>query len=133
MKKSLLELYALAVCFVTIVCSAITIGVGVYNIIGIYKPEFTLPSHEYERHQTNEKFAMQIIVDYPNEGRKTNMSEEEKTRQRVVSYDTALKSESRGSVQALVKVVIITIISVLLFIIHWLIAIRARETNKVAG
>lgn len=35
MKKTLLEIYALAVCFVTVVCFAVALGIGVYGVIQI--------------------------------------------------------------------------------------------------
>jgi hypothetical protein len=57
MKKSMLEIYSLAICFVTIVCAAVTLGIDLYDLIEISHPEFTLPLHPYERHQTNEAFS----------------------------------------------------------------------------
>ncbi len=48
MKKSILEIYALAVCFAAIVCSAIALGFAIYNVIEIMNPEFTMSAHEYE-------------------------------------------------------------------------------------
>ncbi len=57
MKKSILEIYALSVCFVTLVCFVIVLGIGIYDLIQISNPEFTLNPHEYERHQSNEAFG----------------------------------------------------------------------------
>ena len=56
MKKSILEIYALAVCFVALLCFVIALGIGVYDLIQITNPEFTLNAYEYERHQSNEAF-----------------------------------------------------------------------------
>ena len=56
MKKSILEIYALSVCFVTLVCFVIVLGIGIYDLIQISNPEFTLNPHEYERHRSNEAF-----------------------------------------------------------------------------
>ncbi len=56
MKKSILEIYALAVCFVALLCFVIALGIGVYDLIQITNPEFTINVYEYERHQSNEAF-----------------------------------------------------------------------------
>ena len=56
MKKSILEIYALAVCFVALVCFVIALGIGVYDLIQIANPVFTINAYEYNRHQSNEAF-----------------------------------------------------------------------------
>ena len=56
MKKSILEIYALAVCFVALVCFVIALGIGVYDLIQIANPVFTINAYEYDRHQSNEAF-----------------------------------------------------------------------------
>ena len=53
MKKSILEIYALAICFVALVCLLYVLGIGVYDLIRITNPEFTINAYEYERHQSN--------------------------------------------------------------------------------
>jgi len=128
-KKSKLEIYALSLCFVTIVCAAISLGIGIYSMVEIYKPEFTMFSYQYEGHQTNELFLKQqgYKIKTP------DLSEEEKTEMRLESYKVALNSEARSGTQRLVKVVIIIAIDIIVFIIHWIIAMRAREANYVAG
>ena len=42
MKKSMIEIYALAVCFVCIASGGIVLGVGVYDVIQVAAPEMTL-------------------------------------------------------------------------------------------
>ena len=56
MKKSILEIYALAVCFVALACFVIALGIGVYDLIQIANPVFTINAYEYDRHQSNEAF-----------------------------------------------------------------------------
>ena len=41
MKTSILEIYALTVCFATLMCFAICLGIGLYDIVQINFPEFT--------------------------------------------------------------------------------------------
>ena len=56
MKRSFVEIYGLAVCFVTLLCFVIALGVGIYDLLQAAFPEFTLNAYEYERHQSNDSF-----------------------------------------------------------------------------
>ena len=37
-------------------CSVIALGVGIYDLLQVAFPEFTLNAYEYERHQSNDSF-----------------------------------------------------------------------------
>lgn len=126
MKKSMLEIYSLAVCFVTVICAVVTIGIGAYDLLEISNPEFTLPAYQYERHQSNEEFYRK---DCEKEKEVKPLSADEKTKQRLASYDVALKAERRDAVQSLIKVFIVLVINAVVFFGHWRLARRARETN----
>lgn len=121
MKKSILEIYALAVCFVTVVCFVITLGIAGHSILRIAKPDFTLDSWQYTQHQTNDAFWNR-----PDEKRKERPSEPELTKQREASYAMALSSEQRGGTQTLVNCLIVILINAVVFAFHWVIARRAR-------
>ena len=106
MKKSILEIYALAVCFVALVCFVIMLGIGTYDLIQIANPEFTLNAYEYERHQSNEAFRRSPRVELRGIApgvsvEPTEPSEEKLTRQREESYQAALRAERRGGYKAL--------------------------------
>ncbi len=122
MKKSLLDVYALAVCFVTIVCFAVALGIGLYDLVELSNPEFTLSSHMFERHESNEAFVRHWSKD------KKRPSEEEITKPREESYRIELRKEQRSALQSLVQVVIIMVIDVVVFFLHWRLAKHARES-----
>jgi len=140
MKKSILEIYALAVCFVALVCFVIALGIGVYDLIQITNPEFTINVYEYERHQSNEAFegvrgspgrALRgIAPGIPVEP--TERPAEEITQQREESYQAALRSERRRGMQSLIRIVIIVVIDVLVFVPHWLLFRRTRVASMVS-
>ncbi len=137
MKKSSLEIYALAVCFVALGCLVIALGIGVYDLIQIANPEFTLNAYEYERHQSNQAFrgspgrALRgIAPGIPVEPRQR--PEEEITQQREESYQAALRSERRRGMQSLIRIVIILVIDVLVFVPHWLLARRTSVASMVS-
>ncbi len=135
MKKSVLEMYALAVCFVTLLCFVIALGIGSYNLIRVVNPEFTINAYEYERHQSNGAFrgfpGMELLRNTRGlaPARPAEISEpsdEELTRQREQSYQNVLNAEQRRGTQSLTMVGIVIFIDSLMFAIHWLLARKAR-------
>jgi len=130
MKKSLLEIYALAVCFATIVCFVVSLGVAIYSIIEIINPEFTMNSYEYKRYQSNDAYWLSRVEDYRNKEKEMQRpSEDELTKQRTEGYRLAVIAEKRGGYQGITKTAIVILINIVVFFIHWRIARRSRETN----
>jgi len=134
MKKSILEMYALTVCFVTVICFIVALGIGFYSLVQISSPSFTLDPWQYNQHQTNDSF-WNTGSTYPmpmggEEKKKERPPESELTKQRLESYERVVKVEQRGGLQNLVKVMIVIIINIAVFYAHWRIGKRARsETN----
>ncbi|MBI5026886.1 MAG: hypothetical protein HZC12_09245 [Nitrospirae bacterium] len=129
MKKSILEVYALAVCFATIVCFVIAFGISIYDIVRIANPEFTMSSYEYNRHQSNDAFWKGSDSCSSGNKKRQRPADEELTKQRLASYQQSIKSEQRDAFQSLTQSVIIFIIAVVVFLVHWRVARRAREAN----
>ncbi len=137
MRKSILEIYALSVCFVALVCFVIVLGIGVYDLIQVINPEFTLNAYEYERHQSNEAFGRSPRMEMraigpgiPLEPTELSGEElEELTRRREESYQATLRSEQRRGVQSLTRIAIVLVIDLLVFVPHWLLARRERRAS----
>lgn len=129
MKKSILEIYALAVCFATIGCFVIALGIAVFDVIQIAKPEFTLSSYEYNRHQSNDAFWNNCKQCDNDKKDKQKPSDEELTKRRSESYRQAIQAERRDAFQGITKALIIIVIDIVFFMVHWRIARRSRETT----
>jgi hypothetical protein len=129
MKKSILEIYALAVCFATIVCFVVALGVALYDVIQIANPEFTLSSYEYNRHQSNDAFWNNCSQYDSKDKDKKRPPEDELTKRRMEGYRQAVQSERRNAFQGITMASIIILIDIVFFVVHWRIARRARETN----
>ena len=129
MKKTVVELYALAVCFVAVVCFVVAAGMALYAVVGVANPGFTLNAWIHRQHQTNDEFfnasGMPAFPGQRAEGR-VRPPEPELTRQRGASYRLALDNERRESIQTLVKTAIVMVLDVLVFVAHWALARRAR-------
>ncbi|MDR2240704.1 MAG: hypothetical protein LBE33_09700 [Zoogloeaceae bacterium] len=128
MKKTILEIYALAVCFVTVVCFVACLGVASYSVVQIANPNFTMHSYEYNRYQTNDAFWKDCGRYYcsDEEKKRPRPPEAEVTKQREDAFALALASEQRDGYQTLVKTLIVILIDLVVFAAHWVIARRAR-------
>lgn len=125
MKRNFIEVYALAVCFVTLICFAISLAFGLYEILRIANPEFTLNSFQYERHQSNKSFSN----NWPQT--KPLPDDETLTKLREESYQAQLRTEKRTGFQNLTWVLILIFIDIIVFTIHWLMAKRVRSLPAI--
>ena len=128
MKKSILEVYALLVCFVTLCCFVISLGIGLYDAIEIVNPEFTISAFEFERHQTNEAY-LKSTSKYDENVK--DLTEDAIKEKREHSYNLELKSEKREGFQSLIQVLIIMLLDIVVFLVHWKLAKHARATNMI--
>ena len=126
MKRNLLEIYALAVCFFTVACFVVVAGIGIYDIVQIADPEFTLNSYLYDQYQSNDEYRRhQAAADQ----RLETLSEDELTKHREAAYARALKSERHDGQQSLLRMLIIMLVDTIAFVIHWRLAKRVRESG----
>jgi hypothetical protein len=126
MRRSLVQLYALAVCFVTLTCFAVALGVGIYDLVQIAIPDFTVSgTSEGYYYATDELFVTSnpLYRDLP---------KEELTKRREENYRLAVWWERRRAVQSLIYVAIITTIDAVIFVIHWLLVRRERRAELAA-
>ncbi len=122
MKKSALEIYSLAVCFIAVVAFVISLGTGLYSIIKISYPEFTIDQWRYEQFQTNDKFWENNPKHFPPELKgepAKRPPEAELTKMREEAYQVVLKGEQRNGSQTLVHSLIFFLISSVVFFLHW--------------
>lgn len=122
MKRSTLEIYALAVCFLGVIAIVISLSIGSYNIIELAYPEFGVDQWQYEQHQSNDKFWENHPKRFPPEkGGKAvqRPKEEEITKMRTESYSLVIKNQRRNSTKSLVQSLLFFAISSLFFLLHW--------------
>lgn len=132
MKKTILEIYGLAICFITVICFMVVSGIAIYKLLAVAKPDFTLDSWQYSMHQSNDAYwsqrSMPPPMAEPLPKKLERPPENELTRQREDSYRRVLAAEQRDSFQTLVKCLIVLLIDAAAFMMHWVIARRARAT-----
>ena len=128
MRKSILEIYALTVCFFAVVCFVVVSALAVHDAVQIIHPEFTMSRHQYERYMSNEAF-IQAVLTGAAESRASlkTLPRDEITRYRVSEYKRVLHAERHDGKRNFFKMLVILVIDAIAFAIHWQIGHGARQ------
>ena len=120
MPRSLIQVYALTVCFCTLMCGVIALGVAAYDVIRIAAPEFTIAGSAIW--SSDEQF----LLYYPD---KKGLPPAEIATFRATQQHEALAEERKTGQQGFVWAFIILVIDAAVYAIHWRIA--RREVRAV--
>jgi hypothetical protein len=138
MKKGILEIYALAVCFFTVACLVFLIGFAGWNVVQLCAPKFTIGQSDYQRHKSGDAFRESLVSEHSYAGAPAPPSASAPpayvppegtalTAAREKSLQQILGDERRRALQELVKTSFFLAIAVLIFVVHWKLAGRARQ------
>ena len=130
MKKTVFEIYSSLVCFVTVICCSVWLGMGLYSLVGVLEPEITLDKWSYEMYQIDQHpyplLSEEPFILGPPETIEIKKpkpfvpkSDKQMAEERLTNYQLVLKSEIRKNKQTLLKSFIAVIICLPLFFIHW--------------
>jgi hypothetical protein len=119
MGRSTIQIYALCVCFFSLMCFVVALGVGLYDGVQMTAPQFFLTQHHDNMYRSNENY----LIYRPD---LKSMPGPELDRLRVKEFGEAVASQRKAAVQSLVLVTIILLIDSVVFAVHWRIAKRAE-------
>lgn len=131
MKKTILEIYALAVCFLTLACFIVLLGFALWSFIGLTAPSFTLNRHQYDCHLSDQAYEDCISVEYLYSRQYNPKPVPEGaalSAARQAAYADLLRSEQRQSLQGLTMQLAMLAIVSLAFFAHWRLARRCRDS-----
>jgi len=144
MKKTAIEVYALLICFGAMACLSINIGLVIYNVVSLVKPNLTISDYQYRNHQDNDNYWQHQsghsdiiqINDFMLNPKKNSKSiqrpiESELTKQRLDSYQNVLDAEKRNAIKDLIFEFIAILISSVLFFIHWRFVLHRKQSNTI--
>ena len=131
MRKTILEIYALAVCFLALACLVVLLGFAIWNFIGLTAPAFTIDQQQYECHLSEQAYEDCISVEYLY-SRQFNPKPVPQgaalSAARQASYADLLRAEQRQSLQGLTMQLVMLAIVSLAFLAHWRLARRCRNS-----
>lgn len=135
------RIYALAVCFASILCIAISTGIGLYDMVQITFPKLTMDSYLYQNLQSNEAYRQSHLYPgrmpfYPvminqggsgisraasisNPNDEDPLSDEEVTQRRQQQITIAIDNVRHDALRSLMQILVILLVSIPLFIVHW--------------
>lgn len=119
MKKSILEIYALLVCFVAVITLFVNIGITIYSVIGVNAPDITMSAYDYERYQSNDVYWHRKNIRLEDNQKPKRPAEPVLTQKRLKSYAVSLRIEVRNNWQSILQSSIVFLLSALLFFLHW--------------
>lgn len=131
MPRTVIEIYAALVCFVSIACLALGIGNLLYGAIGVAYPSVMLNPMNVPLYQDSpfdmptpaEVAAQRAGVPVPARPR---FSEEEIAKRRAAAVESATQNERQSSLQSLIRWAIASLVSGVLFFTHWRLLRRGR-------
>jgi hypothetical protein len=122
MFRSLIQVYALTVCFCTLMCGVIALGVAAYDVVRIAAPGFTM-ANTYGAWDSDEQF----VLVYPD---KKGLPLAEISAFREKYRQDGLAAERKTGQQGFVFAFIILVIDGAVYTIHWRIARRAEPVRN---
>jgi hypothetical protein len=120
--RSLVQVYALVVCFCALMCFVIALGLGIYDIIEAAAPEFTLTADRYS-------FSAAYQVSALNDGKEH--TKEELAAAQSEQHRMAVAYQRQSALQSSIFAGIICAIDAAEFAVHWRIARRSEMRSAI--
>ena len=123
--RTVLQIYAAAVCFVSVGCLAIALGIAAYSTIGVIAPRLTAPPMSLLPAPPTPPFPFPIGGDSTQPSTSVASvapappSVEEIAKRKAEAMENGLRNEVIVSRQSLLRWGIVALISALLFAAHW--------------
>lgn len=126
MPRTVLQIYAAAVCFVSVACLAIALGIIAFSTVGVLFPSLTV--HPMSTMPPPPMPPMPFLDGVRGTATEPALppkpSPEEEAKRRAQAYENAIRLEVADSKRSLLRWGIAALISGLLFLAHWKLLLR---------
>jgi hypothetical protein len=123
---SLYECYVFLICLLALGGIIVCLLGGLYSAVGVLYPDGLMREHEWEWHQTNDRYwewtGRRSASDSGWFGRSARPPEDELTRRRTESYEVARDGVRRDSWVMFVMYGVGLGVSLVMFAVHWRLA-----------
>jgi hypothetical protein len=126
-KKNLLEVYALAACFASMIFLVVSVAMCLYEFLQVVAPSVTVSGYAYERSMSDEQFVQSLPQGRPAPDPSTV------SRLRREALESALRSERHDGLRSFLQSLMYTIAAGLIFWLHWRLAQRERAKTAAAA
>lgn len=136
MNKRLLEVYALSVCFVSMICLSIFSGILLYSIIELSFPSLTNFTRVYYSPPVYSEIEMSTAAAFPGQvppefstsvdvGNNPDINKPSQDEQKRFE-ELEIKRVKAESIMSIIRSIIVIFITSIIFFFHWRIAKKAR-------
>lgn len=127
------RIYALLVCFVTVICITVSTGMGLYEIVKIISPELTMSTYRYQHLQTIDFYGQNRYPGFRISGPESGLvqapkSVEELNAIREAELQALMDNERKAAIASLIRIAIVLIVTIPLFYLHWQIS-KGKEPD----
>lgn len=114
MMKNILGIYSFTVCFLSLMCGVIALGLLSYNIVKIVSPTVTISARELRQVSSNDEFRRSF-------GKVRYMPDEDDkiTKLRQQEHLLLIDSEFHNGRQKIILYGIIFLINLIVYVTHW--------------
>lgn len=123
MRRSLLEIYALTVCFASVMFLIVTVAMCLNEGVRMAAPSATVSGWTYERSLSDEAFLSTWPKERPHPDASTL------PRLRSEAFRSALDSERHDGLKSFLQSLMYTIVASVVFCLHWTLARRERRRS----
>ena len=127
LKKSLLEIYALGVCFFFVVWVAIWGAETAWSAVQYAMPEIGLGSVDLGPHKSDDAFRRFLLENHKGDSTYVVPTGAELTREREESWEVTLEASERSDLRQMMQGTIYVVFGLVVFAIHWKMAGKARR------
>ena len=124
-RRSLPEIYALAVCFVAAIVLSISTIMILSNMAQIAAPEFFMSPHLARHYQSNHSYRLYLL----DRGMTKAGDEADLTHLRQEEYADVVSGERRRGYQSVVRSLIVIFVLAIVFVLHWRLARRLSHKS----
>lgn len=123
-----IRIYALAVCFASMMCIAISSGIALYDLIQIAAPQITVDRYAYAMRAEMIQANGGMVINEQNRVRKPLTDQEIKATQER-QFNMAIERERYGALGSLLQIFTVLVVSIPLYWFHWRLAKRLESES----
>lgn len=123
-----IRIYALAVCFASMMCIAISSGIALYDLIQITAPQITVDRYAFTMRAEVIQSAGGFLINQQTKSAEP-LSEQQIAAEQERQFNMAVKRERSGAMSSLLQIFTVLVVSFPLYWVHWRLAKRLESSQ----
>jgi cytoskeletal protein RodZ len=126
MKKSLIEIYALVICFIMVLVFFVNVNIVFVNYVEYHNPTLAVSNYyDIEKYSSNDEYTRSW-----NKDKLAKYTGAEITAEREAARERVLNIEKLKAEKKILQSAIMLFVAAVFFVIHWILAAKWRAKKK---